>query len=100
MVPEHQFRGIPTFVGIGAANFLTFKHRWIETGFERLHLLDLPSDQIWIGQDTLHALLLSCPCEGSCEGLGLLASHARNLGYGIPHRYLCKETIGSPELPH
>ena len=32
---------------------------------------------------TLHALLLSCPNKGSCKGLGLLASHTRNLGYGM-----------------
>ena len=49
--------------------------------------------------DTLHTLLLLCPLSGSYEGQGLLASYTRNFGYGIPDRYLCKETIGSPEFP-
>ena len=36
---------------------------------------------------------------GSHEGQGFLTLYARKLGYGIPHRDLCKETNGSPEFP-
>ena len=50
--------------------------------------------------DTWHPHLLLCSFSGSHEGHGVLTSYARDFGHGIPHRYLCKETIGSPEFPN
>ena len=49
--------------------------------------------------DTLHPRLLLCSISGSHEGRGVLASYAGDLFTGIPDRYICKETIGSPEFP-
>ena len=47
----------------------------------------------------MHTLLLLCSFAGLDEGRGFLTSNTRNLAYGIPYRYMCTETIGSPEFP-